>query len=203
MGAQETPEPAPNRTRQSFLIGPDKAHVFILKPEDLPHRNAILDAIFTLSTLRNNYSLLYLAVPRVLGTAVDAGLFRSRGIGLLFFDERRIDEAVTAQPTRIPLLRQEEAPAPGNIDSEIATLRSMYLEMDRTVNLLRNELANLRQVSGTPEEPPRIPQPIQMVTDQPVFAQPAGHELPSFFMNNPWLEVLSKRGTGEHPRLAG
>lgn len=76
-------------------------HVAILKPADLVVRNRIIDTVLTLSSLRTSSRLVYLAAPRLLGATLDASMFRAHGIGLLLFDDRRIDEAVAAQPAQI------------------------------------------------------------------------------------------------------
>lgn len=86
--------------------------------------------------------------------------------------------------------------------TELASLKSMYLEMERTISNLREELKSFQQsVASVPSPPERIT-PASMVQTQPRFTGP-GAELPSFFTNNPWLEVLSKRGREESGPLAG
>jgi hypothetical protein len=188
----------------SFQLGREKAHVLVLKPEELAQRNAILDAILNLSALRYTYQLVYLAAPRLFGASVDAMMFRSRGIGLLFYDERRIDEAVPAQS-----LQPEQATARSPDDdkavvTELATLRTMYVEMERTINQLRDDLSSLHNPRPVREEP-RILPATEVITTPPSFHQDRINvgELPSYFVNNPWLDVLAKRGSGERERIAG
>jgi len=204
MGAQQTVNMDQDQGL-SFLMGVKKAHVLILKPDDLAQRNAILDAILNLSALKYTYRLVYLAAPRLFGASVDALMFKSRGIGLLFYDERRIDEAVPAQP-----LQTGQEPGPSQQDdkavvAELATLKTMYLEMEQTINQLRNDLTALNNPHSMHEQTPRIPRPTQVITTQPSFPQNPMHvgELPSYFVNNPWLDVLSKRGCGERDPIAG
>jgi len=206
MGAHQSPDKDCGQSGISFLMGPESIHVLILTPEDLARRNAIIDAVLNLSTLRSQYGLIYLAAPRLLGASMDASLFRSRGLGLLFFDERRIDEAVTPQPiqpTPSPAASPVQDPA---VVNEVATLKSMYLDMERTLNQLRDDLTNLRQPTSLREEPPRFPEPVRAVTTPQIIVangSPSAGTLPSYFTNNPWLDVLSRRGTGEQERIAG
>ena len=208
MGAQQIPNTEPHRAGFSFLLGGEKVHALIVKPEDLAQRNAIIDTLLNLSTLRSFYQLVYLAAPRLLGATIDATTFRTRGIGLLFFDERRIDEAVAPQPLLVTPIPAAAPQADGAVVTELATLKSMYLEMERTLNQMRNDITNLHNSPRINEEKPRPPltEPIHAVTAQAFFTQsapsaPSG--LPSYFTNNPWLDVLSKRGNGEHDRIAG
>ena len=206
MGAHQAPNKDADQSGISFLIGPESIHVLILTPEDLARRNAIIDAVLTLSTLRSQYGLIYLAAPRLLGASIDASLFRSRGLGLLFFDERRIDEAVapqSIQPTPSPAASPVQDPA---VVNEMAALKSMYLEMERTLNQLRDDLTNLRQPTSIREELPHFSEPVRTVTPQQIIVangDPSAGNLPSYFTNNPWLEVLSRRGSGDQERIAG
>ena len=204
MGAQRTAN-ADQANGVSFQLGEEKAHVLILKPEDLAQRNAILDAILSLSALKYTYHLVYLAAPRLFGAGIDALVFRSRGIGLLFYDERRIDEAVSAQPMQAKQADRPSAQADETVAAELATLKTMYVEMERTIDRLRNDLTALNNRQPLHEDGLRIPQSMQVVTTAPSFHADHMHEgeLPSYFLNNPWLDVLSKRGTGEREPIAG
>jgi len=203
MGAQ----PAVQNDREqgvSFLLGADKVHVLILKPDEMAQRNAILDALLNLSTLKFAYQLVYLAAPRLFGTSVDASIFRTRGIGLLFYDERRIDEAVPAQ-TQTEQTSRPPQQADTTLVTELATLRTMYLEMERTIIQLRNDLTTLRIPQPIQDLEPRIAMPTREIQSQSNFPTGVVHggALPSYFLNNPWLDVLSKRGSGEREPIAG
>lgn len=203
MGARATVKPD-GEQGVSFVLGADKLHVLILTPDDMTRRNAILDSILTLSTLQLTYELVYLAAPRIFGTAVDASIFKSRGVGLLFYDERRIDEAVPARLQTEAPAKQTQVDGSGLV-TEFAVLKTMYLEMERTVNQLRNDLTILRIPQPVQQPEPRALTPAQGITMQPNFPQAVIHggELPSYFMNNPWLDVLSKRRTGDREPIAG
>lgn len=202
MGAQSA-DPLPNSPPGlSFVIGPERVHVAILKSDALVQRNRIVDVILDLSSLRSSVSHIYLAASKLIGTAIDADVFRSHGIGLLLFDDRRIEEAVPAQPTQV---RQEvaavQAPDPGLV-AELATLKSMYFDMEQTIAKLREDLYSLhKSASATQMSSERVPA-ATMVQPHAIYAGPAS-ELPSFFANNPWIEVLSKRGREENGPLAG
>ncbi len=227
MGAQQTPNPDPNQKGLSFLVGSDNVQVMVLKPQDLAQRNSIIDTVLKLSSLRNSCQTVYLAAPRLLGATIDASIFRAHGIGLLFFDERRIDEAVAPQPLQATRPQTAQPAQDPGLVSELATLKSMYFEMERNMTQLRDDLKNLHE---TPRNgggfSPQLSQPPQGIPPEPVFAPninqdealhsyfnnqadpppPMGGSLgalPSYFSNNPWLEVLSKRGRSENGPLAG
>lgn len=202
MGAQTTDPLQNSPPGISLALGTEKVHVAILKNDAFLQRNKIVGSILDLSALRTSVDLIYLAAPKLLGTAIDADVFRSHGIGLLLFDDRRIDEIVPPQSIQPPKTQQIIQTTDSAFMTELASLKSMYLEMERTISNLREELKSFQQsVASVPSPPERIT-PASMVQTQPRFTGP-GAELPSFFTNNPWLEVLSKRGREESGPLAG
>ena len=202
MGGQSA-EPIPNSPAGlSLLIGSDKTFVAILSNDAFIQRTKILGSILDLSALRSSVHQLYLAAPKLLGTAIDADVFRSHGIGLLLFDDRRIEEIVPPQPIQPPQTTQIVQNTDPAFAIELASLKSMYLQMERTISNLREELKSFQQSVPTAPGPPERIAPASMVQTQPRFTGP-GAELPSFFTNNPWLEVLSKRGREESGLLAG
>ncbi len=205
MGAQQT-EATPNvQAGLTFLLGSDKVHVMVVRSEDFVQRSKIIDTVLGLASLKNSFHLHYLAAPRLLGASIDAGIFRSHGIGLLLFDERRIDEAVPAQLVQ-PIITQ---PSPqsndGGVVTELATLKSMYLEMEKTIAKLREDLTSFQEMPERSSRTFEDARPSRLVAVQPMFAgaNANGGQLPSFFTNNPWLEVLSKRGRSGNEPIAG
>jgi hypothetical protein len=205
MGAQQAERSEIPQNNLAFISGSEKIHVVILRSEDFVERNRVIEAILSLTSLRNSSQLLYLAAPRLLGASIDAAIFRPYGIGLLLFDERRIDEAVApqlVQPTKM-MQQISETPDPG-LFTELATLKSMYTEMERTIATLRDDLKTIRRNSETQTDT-REPTPSRIAPHEPIFASSSTSEsqLPAFFTNNPWLDVLSKRGRyGDEP-IAG
>lgn len=205
MGAEQTEDSEPNQNEIKFRVGSEKAVVVILRPEGLTHRNAILDAVLNLSGLSETYQLVYLAVPRLIGATLDATVFRTRGVGLLFFDERRIDEAIAPTPSRPERLPEAASAQSAEIATELANLRSLYAEMEQNLNRLRDDLKNIHSSREARQELPPLVQSLSDAGSGQIFTRNPiqSGQLPSYFTNNPWLEVLSKRGTGEHEPIAG
>ncbi len=205
MGAQQTESAQISHSNLAFISGSEKIHVVILRNEEVVQRNKIIGTILTLASLRNSSQLLYLAAPRLLGASVDAAIFRSHGIGLLLFDERRIDEALA--PRQLESARSEQE-RPASVTPEVATelvaLKSMYAEMERNIARLRDDLEAFQRAerSQRPSEP--VP-PSHIVPPDRTFVESnvSGAPLPPFFVNNPWLDVLSKRGRSGNEQIAG
>lgn len=203
MGAEQTESAKIPYRNLVFVSGSDRTCVLILKNEEILQRNRVIEVILSLASLRNSAQLLYLAAPRLLGASLDAGIFRNHGIGLLLFDDRRIDEALAPQlmaPRHEPV---SVTNVPSELTSELIVLKSMYAEMERNIAKLRDDLETFRRADRhTTYEPSSVlmqPQP----TPSYVNSDPSGASLPTFLVNNPWLEVLSKRGRPGRDAIAG
>jgi hypothetical protein len=205
MGAQPKAEANGSESGLSFNVGADMLHVAILKPADLVVRNRIIDTVLTLSSLRTSSTrFVYLAAPRLVGATLDASMFRAHGIGLLLFDDRRIDEAVPAQPAQIIAPQTTPTGNESALVTELTSLKSMYGEIERNLAQLREDMRNMQRNPQSANLSHDQARPSVALSREPVFAPPLltppadNGPLPSFFNNNPWLEVLSKRGRSEN-----
>jgi hypothetical protein len=200
MGAQPAEPAGPDRL--SLTIGAERVQVVILRNEVMARRGTILESILNIAALKGSSNQLYLAAPRLLGTMMDAEIFKQHGIGLILFDERRIDEAVAPQSYQMMQTVPNQTQQNPELMAELVTLKSMYAEMERCIAELREDLMVLRKNA---EDSSRLhdlaQQPTPVSSHHPNFAGRTG-ELPSFFNNNPWLDLLSKRGRDEQA-LAG
>jgi hypothetical protein len=202
MGAQQA-EPLRNApTGLTVNLGSDRVHIAVLRNDAFLERGRIIESVMNLLSARDSANQIYLAAPRLLGTALDAELFRSHGIGLLLFDDRRIDETVPPQSFHVHQSDTSDHDHDLGLVTEIETLKSMYLEMQKTVAKLHEDLKNFQENTGHARSiQERIHQ--SPVPPQEFKITGPGPELPSFFNNNPWLDVLSKRGREEAPPIAG
>ena len=205
MGAQQGEPSHPASDGLSLVFGSEKIQVIILKNDDFTYRNKIVDTLLALASLRNKSKLVYLAAPRLFGAMIDAAVFRSYGIGLILFDERRLDEVVAPQPLQAPQQQTTESPDPALI-RELSGLRSMYLEMQKNIAELHEELKRLqeglyRTPNATSTNTGHNRHDPTFLSRELAFSNP-GAQLPSFFTNNPWLDVLSKRGRTENEAFA-
>lgn len=209
MGAQQNPTKDNDEASLSFSLGTEKIVVSILTLEDLVQRNRILNALLRLASLRSLANQLYVAAPKLLGASLDANIFRSQGIGLLLFDERRIEE--TIQPQAISSSARPEQLTP-TLDpamlSELAALKSMYAEMKKRIEDIHAEFKSLKnnplqQSEQAPCLDNLVFEPIQRAAALHSAKSFEESSLPSFFTNNPWIDVLSKRGRSEVAPLAG
>lgn len=202
MGAQQI-EPLTNAPKGlSLRIGQDRTHVVIIDNEALTERNGIIQTILSLTSLRGVVDLVYLAAPRFLGATIDAGVFRSCGIGLILFDERRIEETLTPQPMQHFGPAETSRSSDPSLINELSALRTMCLEMQREIAQLRQDMKQLHRRPTPAPSPSLLRTPSDLLQNQNIVTIDHG-QLPSFFANNPWLEVLSRRGRVEEGSVAG
>jgi hypothetical protein len=204
MGAQPNTNVNEPQPGNSFSLGQDTLHLAILKPEDLAIRNRVIETVLSLSSLRTS-QLVYLAAPRLLGATMDAGIFRAHGIGLLLYDDRRIDEAVAAQPVRTITPQATPINTDSALVGELTSLKAMYGEMERHLAQLREDMRIMQQNPRGSEPAMEQIHPPPLPSREPIFAASPlvtpsveSAALPSYFNNNPWLDVLSKRGRSEN-----
>jgi len=203
MGAQPDLDRNSQQSAGDFRLGQDTLHVSILKPQDLAIRNRVIETVLSLSTQRTA-QIVYLAAPRLLGATMDAGIFRAHGIGLILYDDRRIDETITAQPVQAVAPQSTVANTDSALVGEFTSLKAMYREMERHLAQLREDM---RMMQNARSSEPQIEQQQRphLAARETIFSSPPmttspvePGALPSYFNNNPWLDVLSRRGSSEN-----
>ncbi len=209
MGAQQSKADEQHHNTLSFTLSNETIRVVILTNEDMLEGNKILKNILYIASLRKSATLLYLAAPKLLTANLDAQIFRTYGIGLILFDDRRIEEIVPASTCDYT-----QTPTSPTVDhdmlSELSALKSLYSQMEKSVEQLRIQVTALGHTnhptiqmkpdaaiesieSIEPSDPPAIyPTQVQVSS-----------QLPSFFNDNPWIDVLSKRSRVEVGPIAG
>jgi len=206
MGALDDENPS-NPGTLSFRLGNERTLVSILTLADIFQRNRIIDTLLHLSSLRFEGTQPYIAVPRLLGATLDSQIFRSSGIGLLLYDERRIEETIKTEPIQHAVeIQVTPIPIDNPLLADLTALKSMYAELERNMRYMMAEFKSFREnalsstsISNSPSNPVRDFGSYQ----RPDTAFKSGlieeGSLPSFFTNNPWLDVLSKRARMEDP----
>ena len=207
MGAQQDPDDVSDRRTLSFKLANETIRVVIIRNEEILQRSKIIETILHVTSLKKPSTALYLAAPRILATIIDDHILRDYGLGLLLFDDRRIEETIEAKASQEPIAAPINREPDKNLLCEFTELKSMYFQMEKTIEAMREEIRTMNQnTTRTPEPSP----PTRMESSPPprprpyVIPTPNEGPLPSFFNNNPWIEVLSRRGRVEEaPPLAG
>jgi hypothetical protein len=203
MGAQQCSAENPDPRSLSFKLGNETIRVVTLHKEEILESSKVLDAILYVTSMRQSADLLYLAAPRLLATTLDNQIFKTHGLGLILFDDRKIEETIEGRitPALEPKPINTAAVPDQNLLSEFTILKSMYAQMEKTIEDMREEMKAMNHSARTTEpQPPIRPESIELPrppTAYTIAPHPAQGPLPSFFNNNPWLDVLSRRGRAE------
>ena len=155
--------------------------VFVKMPsrEELQDRNAILSLILNSTTFRKTANKVYLALPKIYATIIDGAIIQGQGLGLIIYDEKTIDEVIAPKIFE----HEDSSNSQENLAEEIHQLRSRLSQLEQTVQTLRSEISNLKSIRPALDEA-TVTEKIESVPDT----------LPSFFRDNAWLDILSKRG---------
>lgn len=164
----------------SFVKGQTTLAVKIATDSNLQTRNAILEVTLAAMDLTSNANLIYLAFPKLQASLLDASMLQDRGLGMLVYDSRSIEEAV---PPRM----FDSSSSKTQSSTDIDWLRSKVEALEKTVENLAHELSVART---KPIEPGLTRQPTSPSNSQ--NGKPSA--LPSFLKDNPWVDILARRG---------
>ena len=204
--------------------GPDGlAFVIMLDGRAIGDRRAFADAVMRASALRGECHFLYLAIPKAIAPFVDTELLKKRSMGLLIVDEEGVFEALTSP--RRPLKRGGQVGGGEAISEELLN-RIAFLE--NKISVLESELMAIRPLLSEIGSIRELRESVKAISSRlealsrrmdmlsssmlvrtqaisspakpaPVQGQLEPEGLPSFFKDNPWLEILARRGRDELP----
>jgi len=223
---QLEPEERPELEEEPDMIfeGQDGlAFVILLDGKAIGDRRAFADAVMKASALRGECHFLYLAIPRAIAPFVDAELLKKRSMGLLIVDEEGVFEAL-ASPRKPPRRRGSTGNSggvPEELLNRIALLENRISVLESELMAIRpflDELSSIRELredlkalssrlealsrridtlsTSMLVRAPSIGPPAKPTA---TLSQPEPEGLPSFFKDNPWLEILARRGRDELP----
>ena len=205
------------------------AFVILLSGRAMGDRGAFMDAVMRASSLRPACNFLYLAVPRLAAPFVDTEVLKEHDIGLLVVDDDEVREALPSPFRPVARGRAEQAPAGPEIDEllkRLTTLENRLAALERELMGVRPLLNEMSSVKGLREQVkalssrlnalsrrvdllasslaqrpagPAVAKPVPSPAPTPAMGPGELEGLPSFFKDNPWLEILARRGQDELP----
>ncbi len=182
-GAEEKPD-------LGFTDGRTTTYLKIFEKDDLGERNSLLQVALSAMSYLQVANRAYLVLPKVHAAIMDAAILRERGLGLIVYDSKEVEEVLPAS-----LFEHDAKNAKPSADLE--RLKSRISALERTVETLASELSRVKSTKLEQLEArrtyPEVPASIGPQKPQP---------LPSFLQDNPWLDILSKRGR-ESDQIAG
>jgi len=173
----------------AFTDGLNTTCLRVLRKSSLQARNKLLKAAMDSVSFTSTANKVYIALPKVYATILDAAVLREQGLGLMLYDERGVEEVL---PPKLFEHRSESKPS-----LEIEQLKRRILALEKGVETLSSELIKIRSMKSLQLGPKSL-EP----NGPPVVGPSKPDLLPSFFEGNPWIDILSKRGR-EPEQVAG
>jgi len=176
----------------TFKIGDSILSIEILSGKEILDRNAILNSALKALAKFEYSNKVYLALPKVYASIIDGEILQNHGLGLLTYDEKEVKEVIPAKFIKKQLLTKENYERKiEELKIELKKLKENHMLLKSTVDTLKNEVEKLKK--GLIKVPLIKEEKITEAKPQPKL-EASINGLPSFFKNNPWLEVLAKRG---------
>jgi len=176
----------------TFKVSDSILSIEILSGKEILDKNAILNSALKAIQKFEYSNKVYLALPKVYASIIDSEILQNHGLGLLTYDEKEVKEVVPAKFIKKQLIVKENYEKKiEELKIELKKLKENYIILKGAVDALKNEILKLK--AGLIKTPLIKEEKITEVKPQ-IKQETSIGELPSFFKNNPWLEVLAKRG---------
>jgi hypothetical protein len=164
----------------------------ILSGEEILDKNAILNSALKAIKKFEYSNKVYLALPKVYASIIDGEILQSHGLGLLTYDEKEVKEVIPAKLIeKHSIIKEEYAKKIEELRVELKKLKENYITLKGVVDSLKIEVTKLK--TGL-IKPPLIKEEKAIEVKAQPKIEASTSQLPSFFKDNPWLEVLAKRG---------
>ncbi|MBO3753297.1 MAG: hypothetical protein FGF53_00210 [Candidatus Brockarchaeota archaeon] len=181
-----------------FSNGREEALVKILFEEEAD-RVVLYEALASVLEKAKDYSMVYVAAPRIVGEDAETASFMKKGVGLILYDDYGAEEKVPAENRfRKTVSRQAQRPVETqSLERSLVRIESMIRELSERVDSLEKAyfslLREVRELRRTVERKTMVAeQPVQKTFSSGGEQAETGG-LPSFLKDNPWVEILSKR----------
>jgi len=165
-----------------FTDGVNTIYLRALEMNGLDERNRLLETIADSVAQTSVANKVYLALPKVCATILDAAILREKGLGLMVYDARGVEEVLPAR------LFDHISPEPKNT-LELEQLRGRISTLEQIVEALNSELSKIRLT-----RPVQLNTKSTQISDADTTEPQKPDVLPSFLQDNPWVDILARRG---------
>jgi hypothetical protein len=167
-----------------FQAGSSQANVLVIESSESDFRSSIISTLIEAATNIEMVHRTYIAIPRLLAPSMDGTILQAKGIGLLIYDDRRMEEVIPAKlfEPREPKSNPDQV----RLLEEIDFLKEKLLSLEEKLRTLEMRIENV-QVN-------KLSHSSRTTLVQQIVGSEPDAKVPSFLTHNPWLEVLSRRG---------
>jgi len=170
------------RGERLFTDGINTVYLRVLEVTGLDERNRLLETIADSVEQTSVANKVYLALPKLCATILDAAILREKGLGLMVYDSRGVEEVLPAR------LFDHTPPEPKNT-LELEQLRRRISALEQTVEVLNSELSKIRST-----RPMQLNTRTAQISAADTIEAQKPEVLPSFLQDNPWVDILARRG---------
>lgn len=178
--------------------------VNILDEDALMIHGAIHDALLQAEKLKEKYSGVAIAIPRKFRRAVDDGVLSMHGLGLVVYDMMGAEEVVPPKfMERAETVKASEMVREERLISveELVKIRSDIGRILRALEELEARLDRLERMQRSLEirmnrleqRSPRVEVKVREAPKIKEHVKPDSKNLPSYLVDNPWVDILSRR----------
>ncbi len=155
---------------------------------DIPNEADIAKKVAELAGDRGGFNKMYVAIDRSIINFIDGKLMKKLGIGVIVLDEE-VREALPSIPIATP-----QATAINS--EELQLLERTIRAMQDKINQLEKRIQELEERSKHSEDSikEKRQEETQIQEQNPVPAVTGAGDVPQFMRENPWLDILGKRG---------
>jgi hypothetical protein len=180
-----------------FSNGREEVLVKILFEEEAD-RVLLYEALASVLEKAQEYSMVYVAAPRMVGEDAETASFMKKGVGLILYDDYGVEEKVPAESRfKKVLSRQIQQPVETqSVERSLRRIESLVRELSERVDSLEKAYFSLlREVRELKTLVERRTMAVEKPVEKPLprIEQAGSENLPSFLRDNPWVEILSKR----------
>jgi hypothetical protein len=166
----------------------------ILSNDELIDRNSLLGNILELSSLKEEVNKIYIAMPKIYVSIIDSAPFEEYGIGIISYDDKKVMEISPAKFFKAKLKNLEKIEKLNSFETlkikeELDAIKKRLINLEEVIQSLSNEIKILKSQSKPIIE--------TKISKEEIITPPSSENIPSFLKDNPWIEILAKRGREE------
>jgi len=175
---------------------------------DILEKEQFLASLTKATVLREYVDKVYVATNIKYKPFINGRLLSSNGVGLLLIDdEGNVQEAIPPRPTARRTIRgipREYINELRSLKEQIDELRKRYSDLVKEIERFREIASEVRELHDRilrleqkfKEETVSLGRIEKVEESLETVSIPNKEELPSYLRDNPWLQVLSRRGKG-------